>query len=303
MDETKCWCCGKAVTINIDGYYCYTPPGLHCKDCCPIFQGSREHDPREGYSDVIPLSCMERYLVRLSEEVSRRNRIVSDEHRAVRSQPLWKTSLARGMGHRAIAHVLASHGRFFVGGCLAPNLALGPPGDCFRTAEAVAVRSRDSLAAVTGYGFSSADAFCQMHSWCADKNGRAFDFTWGYGLVYFGVPWSTEFVRECSGNPGSALDFYAYNIVRFGMPPDADSLFCSSIGIRPDNLTAPRLVEHLKQSRTVEADIPIRRVGLALGKLKRSLADIRSAGTADFHEGPSRPTSSWRANPKPLFAL
>lgn len=53
------------------------------------------------------------------------------------------------------------------------------------------------LVYVEGFAISHIAPMPVEHAWCTDETGAAYDFTWKEpGIVYFGVPFQTEYVRQ-----------------------------------------------------------------------------------------------------------
>jgi hypothetical protein len=70
----------------------------------------------------------------------------------------------------------------------------GGPGFCYWNCQKLAL-ANSNLTYVEGYALDTSIGFPIVHAWLLDTDSRAIDPTWNDRASYFGIPFSTEWVR------------------------------------------------------------------------------------------------------------
>ena len=88
---------------------------------------------------------------------------------------------------------ILQNGHPFIPAPLPKDISRGIMKECFRNAFML-MAAHSELIYVEGYASGVIPVY---HAWCVDQKGKVVDPTWGDdGQVYFGVPFSSGFVRE-----------------------------------------------------------------------------------------------------------
>jgi len=105
----------------------------------------------------------------------------------------------------SVYFMLRDHGRKWQQKTLPSTISFGTLGECFKNAALLAMEHPE-LTYVEGF------ATCVIpmhHAWCVDPDGNVVDSTWRtLGTSYFGIPMSTDYVRETALRTGLYSVFF-----------------------------------------------------------------------------------------------
>ncbi|MFA5355295.1 MAG: anti-CBASS Acb1 family protein [Candidatus Paceibacterota bacterium] len=122
--------------------------------------------------------------------------------------------------------LVSKEGKFFKPAPLPKDVKKGKMKGCYRNAALLAMEN-DNYTYCEGIAYSKAiNGFPFNHAFCIDKEGNVVDPTWKDGTAYFGVPFSTDFLRKTiveTGIWGLIPDYPSekYNPFEAGFPKGA----------------------------------------------------------------------------------
>jgi hypothetical protein len=114
------------------------------------------------------------------------------------------TKIRPGYVYKHMYDIVLKEGSFYNPAPKPADVRQGQPKQCFTNAAMLAFE-RPDLTYVEGYAIAwGSIPLAQGHAWCVDRKGNVVDNTWSNitgrdgvaGTAYFGIPFSTEFVRK-----------------------------------------------------------------------------------------------------------